>query len=51
MPEIWERVNLYLSTNREQDTYVTDSLRQQRPVQGRPNVKVWQHAQGSGVEM
>ncbi|WP_042209070.1 contractile injection system protein, VgrG/Pvc8 family, partial [Paenibacillus durus] len=51
MPEIGERVNLYLPTNREQDAYVTDSLRQQRHVHGPPDVKVWQHAQGSGVEM
>ncbi|WP_081317864.1 DNA/RNA non-specific endonuclease [Paenibacillus polymyxa] len=51
MPEIGEQVELYLSTHREQDAYVTDSLRQQRHANGKPNVKVWQHVQGSGVEM
>ncbi|APB74866.1 hypothetical protein PPYC2_07675 [Paenibacillus polymyxa] len=51
MPEIGEQVELYLPTNREQDAYVTDSLRQQRHTNGQPNVKVWQHVQGSGVEM
>ncbi|WP_235332386.1 contractile injection system protein, VgrG/Pvc8 family [Paenibacillus terrae] len=51
MPEIGEQVELYLPTNREQDAYVTDSLRQQRHANGQPNVKVWQHVQGSGVEM
>ncbi|APB70167.1 hypothetical protein PPYC1_07255 [Paenibacillus polymyxa] len=51
MPEIGEQVELYLPTHREQDAYVTDSLRQQRHANGQPNVKVWQHAQGSGVEM
>ncbi|MFD1464267.1 hypothetical protein ACFQ5D_23760, partial [Paenibacillus farraposensis] len=51
MPEIGEQVELYLPTHREQDAYVTDSLRQQRHANGQPNVKVWQHVQGSGVEM
>ncbi|PTU44925.1 hypothetical protein DBL67_21010, partial [Paenibacillus polymyxa] len=51
MPEIGEQVELYLPTHREQDAYVTDSLRQQRHTKGQPNVKVWQHIQGSGVEM
>ncbi|MCH6189352.1 GH-E family nuclease [Paenibacillus polymyxa] len=51
MPEIGEQVELYLPTHREQDAYVTDSLRQQRHANGKPNVKVWQHVQGSGVEM
>ncbi|WP_081396581.1 nucleic acid/nucleotide deaminase domain-containing protein [Paenibacillus peoriae] len=51
MPEIGEQVELYLPTHREQDAYVTDSLRQQRHTNGQPNVKVWQHVQGSGVEM
>ncbi|MGX1572861.1 hypothetical protein ACWH9X_25810, partial [Paenibacillus terrae] len=51
MPEIGEQVELYLSTHREQDAYVTDSLRQQRHANGQPNVKVWQHVQGSSVEM
>jgi phage baseplate assembly protein gpV len=51
MPEIGEKVELYLPTHREQDAYVTDSLRQQRHTNGQPNVKVWQHVQGSGVEM
>ncbi|MGM1019080.1 MAG: contractile injection system protein, VgrG/Pvc8 family [Bacillota bacterium] len=51
MPEIGEQVELYLPTHREQDAYVTDSLRQQRHAHGQPNVKVWQHVQGSGVEM
>ncbi|WP_418026503.1 EndoU domain-containing protein [Paenibacillus sp. JJ1722] len=51
MPEVGEQVELYLPTHREQDAYVTDSLRQQRHTNGQPNVKVWQHVQGSGVEM
>ncbi|MGW8956879.1 CdiA C-terminal domain-containing protein [Paenibacillus sp. NPDC055715] len=51
MPEIGEQVELYLPTNREQDAYVTDSLRQQRHANGQPNVKAWQHVQGSGVDM
>ncbi|MGW8440288.1 polymorphic toxin type 15 domain-containing protein [Paenibacillus sp. S33] len=51
MPEIGEQVELYLPTHCEQDAYVTDSLRQQRHTNGQPNVKVWQHVQGSGVEM
>ncbi|MGW8956887.1 contractile injection system protein, VgrG/Pvc8 family [Paenibacillus sp. NPDC055715] len=51
MPEIGEQVELYLPTHREQDAYVTDSLRQQRHANGQPNVKVWQHVQGSGVDM
>ncbi|WP_431090338.1 contractile injection system protein, VgrG/Pvc8 family [Paenibacillus sp. 8b26] len=51
MPEIGEQVELYLPTNREQDAYVTDSLRQQHHENGQPDVKVWQHVQGSGVEM
>ncbi|ALP36006.1 hypothetical protein ASL14_07310 [Paenibacillus sp. IHB B 3084] len=51
MPEIGEQVELYLPTHREQDAYVTDSLRQQRHANGQPNVKAWQHVQGSGVEM
>ncbi|AUS27932.1 contractile injection system protein, VgrG/Pvc8 family [Paenibacillus polymyxa] len=51
MPEIGEQVELYLPTHREQDAYVTDSLRQQRHTNGQPNVKIWQHVQGSGVEM
>ncbi|ADO57862.2 contractile injection system protein, VgrG/Pvc8 family [Paenibacillus polymyxa] len=51
MPEIGEQVELYLPTHREQDAYVTDSLRQQRHANGQPNVKVWQHVQGSSVEM
>ncbi|MEE4568431.1 adhesin, partial [Paenibacillus polymyxa] len=51
MPEIGEQVELYLPTHREQDAYVTDSLRQQRHANGKPNVKVWQHVQGSVVEM
>ncbi|WP_149093792.1 deaminase domain-containing protein [Paenibacillus terrae] len=51
MPEIGEQVELYLPTHREQDAYVTDSLRQQRHANGKPNMKVWQHMQGSGVEM
>ncbi|WP_244188374.1 contractile injection system protein, VgrG/Pvc8 family [Paenibacillus kribbensis] len=51
MPEIGEQVELYLPTHREQDAYVTDSLRQQRHANGQPNVKVWQHVQGSGIEM
>ncbi|URJ59039.1 DNA/RNA non-specific endonuclease [Paenibacillus polymyxa] len=51
MPEIGEQVELYLPTHREQDAYVTDSLRQQHHTNGQPNVKVWQHVQGSSVEM
>ncbi|MGN8231306.1 contractile injection system protein, VgrG/Pvc8 family [Paenibacillus polymyxa] len=51
MPEIGEQVELHLPTHLEQDAYVTDSLRQQRHTNGQPNVKVWQHVQGSGVEM
>ncbi|MEE4576583.1 contractile injection system protein, VgrG/Pvc8 family [Paenibacillus polymyxa] len=51
MPEVGEQVELYLPTHREQDAYVTDSLRQQRHTNGQPNVKIWQHVQGSGLEM
>lgn len=51
MPEIGERVELYLPTSREHEAYVTDSLRQQRHATGQPDVKVWRHAQGSGVDM
>ncbi|WP_373441565.1 CdiA family toxin C-terminal domain-containing protein [Paenibacillus kribbensis] len=51
MPEIGEQVELYLPTHHEQDAYVTDSLRQQRHTNGQPNVKAWQHVQGSGIEM
>ncbi|URJ35163.3 DNA/RNA non-specific endonuclease [Paenibacillus polymyxa] len=51
MPEVGEQVELYLPTHREQDAYVTDSLRQQRYINDQPNVKVWQHVQGSSVEM
>ncbi|OAZ49946.1 contractile injection system protein, VgrG/Pvc8 family [Paenibacillus polymyxa] len=51
MPEIGEQVELYLPTHREQDAYVTDSLRQQRHTNGQPNVKIWKHVQGSAVEM
>ncbi|MFK4343660.1 MULTISPECIES: HNH endonuclease [unclassified Paenibacillus] len=51
MPEIGERVELYLPTSREHKAYVTDSLRQQRHATGQPDVKVWRHAQGSGVDM
>ncbi|KKD55085.1 MULTISPECIES: contractile injection system protein, VgrG/Pvc8 family [Paenibacillus] len=51
MPEIGEQVELYLPTHREQDAYVTDSVRQQRHTNGQPNVKIWQHVQGSAVEM
>ncbi|WP_226888887.1 CdiA family toxin C-terminal domain-containing protein, partial [Paenibacillus polymyxa] len=51
MPEVGELVELYLPTHREQDAYVTDSVRQQRHTHGQPNVKVWQHVQGSSVEM
>ncbi|WP_019635402.1 restriction endonuclease fold toxin [Paenibacillus fonticola] len=50
MPEIGDQVELYIPTNREQDAYVTDALRQQRAL-GQPNVKVWQHAKGSGIEL
>ncbi|AET58465.1 hypothetical protein HPL003_08510 [Paenibacillus terrae HPL-003] len=51
MPEIGERVELYLPTSREHEAYVTDSLRQQRHATRQPDVKVWRHAQGSGVDM
>ncbi|OMF43398.1 contractile injection system protein, VgrG/Pvc8 family [Paenibacillus peoriae] len=51
MPEIGEQVELYLPTHHEQDAYVTDSLRQQRHANGQPDMKVWQHVQGSGIEM
>ncbi|SEJ59831.1 contractile injection system protein, VgrG/Pvc8 family [Paenibacillus polymyxa] len=51
MPEVGEQVELYLPTHREQDAYVTDSVRQQRYINDQPNVKVWQHVQGSSVEM
>ncbi|MEK4058468.1 MULTISPECIES: contractile injection system protein, VgrG/Pvc8 family [Paenibacillus] len=51
MPEIGEQVELYLPTNREQEAYVTGSLRQHRNTNGQPDVKMWRHAQGSGVEM
>ncbi|WGU92301.1 contractile injection system protein, VgrG/Pvc8 family [Paenibacillus dendritiformis] len=50
MPEVGERVELYLPTSREQEAYVMDS-RQHRHAQGEPDVKVWRHAQGSGVDM
>ncbi|WP_016821876.1 contractile injection system protein, VgrG/Pvc8 family [Paenibacillus polymyxa] len=51
MPEVGEQVELYLPTHHEQDAYVTDSVRQQRYINDQPNVKVWQHVQGSSVEM
>ncbi|MGG4207627.1 polymorphic toxin type 43 domain-containing protein [Paenibacillus jamilae] len=51
MPEIGEQVELYLPTSREHEAYVTDSLRQHRHTTGQPDVKVWRHAQGSGVDM
>ncbi|MGN9167195.1 contractile injection system protein, VgrG/Pvc8 family [Paenibacillus polymyxa] len=51
MPEVGEQVELYLPTHREQDAYVTDSVQQQRYINDQPNVKVWQHVQGSSVEM
>ncbi|MUG47591.1 contractile injection system protein, VgrG/Pvc8 family, partial [Paenibacillus woosongensis] len=50
MPEIGDQVELYLPTNREQDAYVTDALRQKR-THGQPDGKVWQHAKGSVVEL
>ncbi|EPY05642.1 hypothetical protein PAALTS15_18978 [Paenibacillus alvei TS-15] len=50
MPEVGERVELYLPTSREHEAYVMDS-RQHRQGQGEPDVKVWRHAQGSGVDM
>jgi len=50
MPEVGERVELYLPTSQEHEAYVMDS-RQHRHVQGEPDVKVWRHAQGSGVDM
>jgi len=50
MPEVGARVELYLPTSREHEAYVTDS-RQHRQGQGEPDVKVWRHAQGSGVDM
>jgi len=50
MPEVGARVELYLPTNREHEAYVMDS-RQHRHAQGEPDVKVWRHAQGSGVDM
>ncbi|CAH8713354.1 phage late control D family protein [Paenibacillus thiaminolyticus] len=50
MPEVGERVELYLPTSREQEAYVMDS-RQHRHAQGEPDVKVWRHTQGSGVNM
>ncbi|WP_234404783.1 hypothetical protein [Paenibacillus bouchesdurhonensis] len=50
MPEIGDQVELYLPTNREQDAYVTDALRQQRTHE-QPDARVWQHARGSGVEL
>jgi len=43
-------VELYLPTSREHEAYVMDS-RQHRHAQGEPDVKVWRHAQGSGVDM
>lgn len=51
MPEIGERMELYLPTSREHEAYVTDSLRQHRYTMGQPGVKAWRHAQGSGVDM
>ncbi|ADO54187.1 contractile injection system protein, VgrG/Pvc8 family [Paenibacillus polymyxa] len=51
MPEIGERVELYLPTSREHEAYVADSLRQHRYTMGQPDVKAWRHAQGSGVDM
>ncbi|WP_082067103.1 polymorphic toxin type 43 domain-containing protein [Paenibacillus terrae] len=51
MPEIGEQVELYLPTSREHEAYVTDSVRQHRHTTGQPDVKVWRHAQGSGVDM
>ncbi|MGG1616688.1 contractile injection system protein, VgrG/Pvc8 family [Paenibacillus sp. NRS-1782] len=51
MPEVGEQVELYLPTHCEQEAYVTDSLRQHRHANGQPDVKVWKHVQGSGVEM
>ncbi|MHB0862677.1 DNA/RNA non-specific endonuclease [Paenibacillus sp. SEL3] len=51
MPEIGEQVELYLPTHCEQEAYVTDSLRQHRHANGQPDVKVWKHVQGSGIEM
>lgn len=51
MPEVGEQVELYLPTHREQDAYVTDSLRQHRHTTGQPDVKAWRHAHGSGVDM
>ena len=50
MPEVGARVELYLPTSREHEAYVMDS-RQHRQGQGEPDVKVWRHAQGSGVDM
>ncbi|WII35297.1 contractile injection system protein, VgrG/Pvc8 family [Paenibacillus thiaminolyticus] len=50
MPEVGDRVELYLPTSREQEAYVMDS-RQHRHAQGEPDVKVWRHTQGSGVNM
>ena len=50
MPEVGERVELYLPTCREHEAYIMDS-RQHRQAQGEPDVKVWRHAQGSGVDM
>ncbi|MEK5141428.1 MULTISPECIES: contractile injection system protein, VgrG/Pvc8 family [Paenibacillus] len=51
MPEVGEQVELYLPTHREQEAYVTDSLRQHRHANGQPDVKTWKHVQGSGIEM
>ncbi|MGY5484127.1 DNA/RNA non-specific endonuclease [Paenibacillus sp. ALE2] len=51
MPEVGEQVELYLPTHCEQEAYVTDSLRQHRHANGQPDVKVWKHVQGSGIEM
>ncbi|MEQ7052843.1 EndoU domain-containing protein [Paenibacillaceae sp. P-4] len=50
MPEVGARVELYLPTSREHEAYVMDS-RQHRHAQGKPDVKVWRHTQGSGVDM
>ncbi|KJD46811.1 hypothetical protein [Paenibacillus terrae] len=51
MPEVGEQVELYLPTHCEQEAYVTESLRQHRHANGQPDVKVWKHVQGSGIEM
>ncbi|WP_420539642.1 contractile injection system protein, VgrG/Pvc8 family [Paenibacillus polymyxa] len=51
MPEIGEQVELYLPTQREQEAYVADSLRQHRHAIGQPDVKAWKHVQGNSIEM